>query len=197
MSLFDDAQVRVLLADYIGVDLGGKINAIGAGFSLAHLQPNGLTGPQHIIAIVDLPGRYGGQQFSLELELRDETSDEAFSVAAGPDGRTHPLRFANVVTAPVPAVPGVHLPLDQVTTQVHLPLAIIDGLPLTAGHAYAWRVKLDGQTKQGWHSRFYVPGPPPPIVFGGPSGPATIPNVGGPPPSPAEPTPGLLDSDDD
>ncbi len=177
MALVQDARVTVLLADYIGIDAGRKINAIGVGFSLAHLQQNGLTGPQHVIAIVDLPGKYGGQQFSLELELRDETTGDAFMVPAGPGGTSQPLRFANVVQAPVPAIPGVHLPQDQVTTQVQLPLAIVDGLPLQPGHAYSWRVKLDGQSKPGWQVRFYVPGPPPPVVFGGPSGPATIPDI--------------------
>lgn len=34
MGLLDDVAVTVLVADYVGVEAGGKLNLIGAGFTL-------------------------------------------------------------------------------------------------------------------------------------------------------------------
>lgn len=177
MSIFQDAHVVVLIADYIGVEATGKINALGAGFGLAGLAPTGLTAPQYVIALVDVPAKYNGQQFALALELRDETTGQPVMLPTAPDGLLQPLRLQQAVTVQLVQAPGLYLPVDSVKARVQMPLGFGDGLPLTPGHAYAWKVEIDGQSQKGWKAYFYVPGPPPPPVFGGLAGPADIPNI--------------------
>jgi len=177
VSIFTDAEVVVLLADYIGIDGGGKINALGLGFALAGLQPHGLTAPQHVVVMIDVPPKYAGQQFALSLELRDETAGQPVMVATDPSGQLQPLRIQQVAQVRPPQVPGLYLPPDAVWCRIQVPVAFQDGLPVQPGHEYLWRVQIDGQTRAGWGARFFVPGPPPPPVFGGPLGPADIPNI--------------------
>lgn len=182
-GIYDDAHVVVLIADFIGVDGSSKVNAIGLGSNVVGAQPvpipgtsmgasgqTVMTAPQHLIVMVEVPAKYIRQQFALSVELRDENSGEAAKVA-GPDGSVQPLRLQQAVTVEQPNVPGVYLPPDMFA-RVQIALAFPNGLPLTAGHYYNWRVEIDGQHRKGWRARFLVPGSPPPPVFGGPSGPA-------------------------
>jgi hypothetical protein len=177
LSIFNDAHVVVLLADYIGIDASGKVNALGAGFGLTFVGPNGLTAPQHVVVMIDVPAKYSGQQFALTLELRNETTGQPVMLATDPAGNLQPLRIQQVAQVQGPSAPGLYLPTDQVMARVQLPVAFMDGLPLQPGNAYAWRVQIDAQSRPGWKASFYVPGPPPGPVIGGPHGPADIPNV--------------------
>lgn len=77
----------------------------------------------------------------------------------------------------MPGAPGLYLPPDQVMSRVQMPIGFMDGLPLQQGQAYAWRVQIDTHSRPGGKAMFYVPGPRRRPVFGGPHGPATIPNV--------------------
>lgn len=187
-GIYDDAHVVVLIADYIGVDPSGKVNALGVGMSIVGAQPipvpgtpSGASGqtvmaaPQHLIVMIEVPPKYVRQQFALSIELRDENTRETAKVAE-PDGTVQPLRLQQAVTVEPPSVPGVYLPPDMFS-RVQVSLAFPNGLPLTAGHYYDWRVEIDGQHREGWRARFLVAGPPPAPVFGGPSGSADIPNV--------------------
>lgn len=177
MTIYNEAHVVVLIADYIGIDSAGKINALGAGFGLAGVQPHGLTAAQYVIVLVDVPAKYAGQQVALTLELRDETTGQPVMLPTNPAGNLEPLRIQHVPQIPPVQVPGLYLPQDVVQSRVQMPVAFQDGLPLQPGHAYAWRVQIDGQTRDGWKAQFYVPGPPPPPVFGGPNGPPSITNI--------------------
>ena len=177
MSIQNDAHVVVLLADYVGIDAAGKINALGAGFGIAPLQPTGLTAPMHVIVIVDVPAKHSGQQYVLSLELRDETTGQAVTIPAAPSGALEPLRIQQVVTVLTPQIAGLHLPAGSIPSRTQLPVAFQDGLPLQAGHTYLWKVQIDQQGRPSWVARFHVPGTPPNPVFGGPAGPASIPNI--------------------
>lgn len=173
MAIAEDAQVVVLLADYIGVDAAGKLNALGAGFTV--VGHNGsTTAPLHVAAIIDVPAKYVGEDFALSLQLQDETSGRLVQVP-GQSGVLEALRVQQVVRVERPQSAGsVHLPptmFARVQTVVGFPA----GLPLIAGNYYAWQVQIDGHSRPEWQSRFYVPGLPPAPVFGGPSGPASIP----------------------
>jgi hypothetical protein len=74
MSIVDDARAVLILADYIAVDAGGKINALGCGWTITAVQQTGVTAPQSLAFMIDLPGKYSGQEFSLAIELHDETA---------------------------------------------------------------------------------------------------------------------------
>lgn len=180
MSIFQDAHVTVLLADYIGLDSGGKVNALGAGFGLALVQPHGLTGPQYLIVLVDVPSKYAGQQYALSVELRDETTGQPMMIPTGPSGQLEPLRIQQAVPVQPVQVQGLYLPPGAVPSRHQMPIAFQDGLPLQPGHAYVWRVQIDGQGRPGWSAHFFVPGPPPGPVLGGPLGPSDIPNIQAP-----------------
>lgn len=181
----------VLVADYIGVDSGGKVNALGAGFAFAGMQPTGLTSPQYVIVLVDVPARFAGQQFALTLELRNETTGQPVMISTAPGGQLEPLRIQQVATVQAPQIPGAYLPLDSVLSRIQMPVGFADGLPLQQGHLYAWRVQIDTQARPGWKAQFYVPGPPPPPVIGGLVGPTSIPNIAPPqPPDDGDESPG-------
>jgi len=172
VSIHQDAHVVVFIADYIGVDAASKINAIGAGFAISGLQPTGMVAPQHIAVLVDVPSRYAGSEFAVSVELRNETIGGVVQLL-GASGAPEALRVQQMAKAEPPVIPGVYLP-ELMFCRVQMMLAFPNGLPLAPG-LYAWRVELDGQTSPGWHASFYVPGPPPQPVFGGPAGPSDIP----------------------
>jgi hypothetical protein len=175
VSISEDAHVHVLVADHVALDAGGKITALGAYFSLAGVDPEaGLSAPQHVVVIVDVPSKYRGQDFAVSIELRDMTEGKAFLVP-GPDGPPQALRVQQVMRAapPTSSNPSLYLP-QEMPSRVQATLAFPNGLPLRAGHFYRWRVEIDGQHRKGWHVDFYVPGPPPGPVFGGAAGPADV-----------------------
>lgn len=175
MSLSKEAHALVLLADYIGVDAAGKINAIGACFALSGVQQTGLTAPQYVAAVVDVPGKYAGQELTLGLELRDEETGSAVTLP-GPSGQLEAVRIQQVAVVHRPSVPGLHIP-ESVFCRLQSTVAFPNGLPLPSGRSYAWRLEIDGQHRDEWTARFHVPGPPPPPVFGGPAGPSDVPGT--------------------
>ncbi len=177
MGLSNDARVVVLLADYIGLDaVGGKINAIGAGFMIAGVQPTGQTSPQFIAVMVELPSKYAGQEFAFSLELRDDDSGTIVQVPGLVSGQMDTMRIQQVAKAERPQVAGVYLP-ESMFLRLQVALSFPTGLPLPVGRFYSWRAQVDGHHRPEWQARFYVPAPPPPPVFGGPAGPADIPNL--------------------
>lgn len=169
MGLIEDAHVTVMVGDYVGVDAANKLNVIGGGFLIAGLQGTGLIAPQHIAVAVTAPGRYTGTEFDLTIELRNSDTNSAVQLP-GPTGQLEALRISQIVKFPRTELPGVHIP-EHVPTQVQFVMAFPAGLPLAPEHTYEWRVEVNGQRRKGWVAQFYVPGPPPPPVFGGPSNP--------------------------
>lgn len=175
MPLSDDARVTIILADYLGIDAGGKLNALGAGFSLTGLQPNGMTAPQHIGVLVDLPARYAGQDCTVSVELRDVALASAVKLP-GPSGESEAMRLQQIMKVDPMQLPGVYLPSD-LPTRLQMVVAFQNGLPLALGRSYQWRVEIDGRHRKGWVTQFHVVGPPPGPVYGGPSEPADIPDL--------------------
>jgi hypothetical protein len=175
VSLVESARVTVLVADYVSVDSAGKLTAVGAGFMLTALQPDGQSPPQHLAVLVEVPNAESGHDFALGVSLIDETTGQPVLVP-GPSGEPEALRLAQVVQAQAPALQGMLVP-SGVPGRVQLVLAFPQGLPLEVGHSYRWSVEVDGQTQPGWSAWFHVPSPAPGPVFGGPPGPATIPSI--------------------
>jgi hypothetical protein len=178
VALLEDAAVTVLVADYVGVDAANKLNLIGAGFTLlGAMDPvTGATNPFALAVLIEAPVRYVGQDVAVTIELRDETSDTAVQMA-GPTGQAEALRISQLVRfEKVMSPPGMTVP-EGLPTRLQFNVGFSNGLPLKPGALYAWRVSLDGQTRKQWAARFAIPGPPPGPVFGGPAGPADIPNI--------------------
>jgi hypothetical protein len=175
MGVFEESRAVVLVGDYIGVDSAGKVNAIGAGFTLTGRGPNGHTPPQSVMAIIDIPSRYAGDQCAVALELRDETTGAAVQVQS-PNGNSDTLRISQVALIDRPQLPGVIIP-QQMFCRVQVAVSFAMGLPLEANKHYSWRLAVDGHHRKGWEAHFFVLGTPPPPVFGGPAGPADIPSV--------------------
>lgn len=179
MGLVEDCRVTLIVADYIGVDAASKLNAIGAGFSITGLQPTGLTAPMYVGVLVDVPPAFHGQEFPLSLELRDVEGNSVVTMT-GPSGAPEALRVQSMVTPERPVLPGTYLP-PAMFARVQVVIGFQNGLPLSAGRFYEWRVEIEGQHRKGWIARFHVTGPPPPPVVGGPAGPSSIPNIPLPP----------------
>lgn len=181
MSLFSDAHAVVLIADFIGADAAGKLNAIGAGFAISGIGPDGQTPPQHVAVMVDVPSKYAGDEYALLLELRNETTGAVVQVPSA-TGQLEALRMQQVVRVERPALgPAIYLPNDM-TCRSQVTIGFPMGLPLEPGNSYAWQLRIDGQHRPGWIARFHVVGPRPGLVFGGPAGPADIPDVETPTP---------------
>ncbi len=175
MSVHADSTVTLLLADYIGVDAGGKINVIGGGFSISGIQPTGFTAPQYLAVIIDMPRRYVGEEFTFSVALRNSETN-ALVQAPGPSGQSEALRVQQLMKSGHPMIGADPLP-DVVPARVQTVIAFPNGVPVPLGHLYKWQVEIDDQTKAGWSTYFYVPGPTPSPVFGGPAGPSSIPGV--------------------
>lgn len=176
MGIFEDAHVAIILADYVGIDAGGKVNAIGAGFTLTGVQPHGLTAPMHVVALIDLPGKYSGREFAFSLELWDDDTQEVVQMP-GPSGQPDTMRIAQLVKGDRPQAPGLLYLPETMFVRVQVALAFVNGLPLAPGRFYSWRAQVEGQHRKDWSARFHVAGPPPPPVFGGPADPADIPDL--------------------
>lgn len=180
MSIYDEARVAVLLADYVGIDGGGKANALGVGFTITSLA-GALTAPQHVAVLIDVPAKHLGQDFALSLQLKNDTDDQIVQVAS-PSGQLEALRVQQVARAERPQIPNVYLPATMFG-RVQIMIAFPTGIQLAPSKFYSWQVQIDGQTKPDWQASFYVVGPPPGAIFGGPAGPATIPGFTPPPDS--------------
>ena len=171
-SILDDALVCVVVADHITVEQTNKIYALGLGVNYFGLGPNGVTPPLSVAALIELPAMHAGTQFSVSLELRDETAGHVVSVLMPPSGRKEALRVQQVMSADPPAIPNLTLPHES-PSRAQMVLGFANGLQLTAGHFYRWRFELDGQHRKGWSASFGVVGLTPNMpVFGGPTAPA-------------------------
>lgn len=175
MSAFDDALVTVLIADYIGVDGSGKFTIAGGGFQWTAVQQTGMTVPQYVLAIAELPAKYIGQQIPFGIELFSLTEDGAVKMP-GPTGKIEAVRAEQAMVVPQPnfAVPGFVPP--TMTTRLQIIMGFQNGLPLRPGD-YEWRVRVEGKRRKGWVARFNVLEPEPPPVVGGPANSPHIPGT--------------------
>jgi hypothetical protein len=161
-ELSASAHVRLLIADYGVIDQQfGKITVVGGGISMVGTPPNSPnTAPFAILAVADFDPEHVGQRPVVELALEDEGGQLVpLPGAPGAPGATQFVRIAsNDVLKPLD-IPGVQIPADAIRPRVTLMLMLQNGLPLTAGKKYAWRLKIDGETCDEWTEPFYVPRP--------------------------------------
>jgi len=109
MALFEDAHASVIIAEHITIEATGKMYALGVGFQVAGVGPNGLTSPLCVAALIDVPRKYAGSQTSVSLELRDDTSGNV-ATFPGPGGTSQALRVQQLVMFNAPQIPGLYNP---------------------------------------------------------------------------------------
>lgn len=173
MSLAQEIRAILLLADYAAADASGKLNILGGGWQIANLLARGMTGPQHLLAIIDVPSRYLGEEFAISLSLFDELSGTVVRIAPPPapgaapqeDAEKQAMRVQQLVKAEKPDVPGVRLPPDF-PGRIQTVLGFPDGLPLPPNGQFSWRLEVDGTHLKHWRAHFITTGPPPPPVIG-------------------------------
>lgn len=175
-DIADQARVTLFLADYAANDALGKVNALGAGWSLTGHDPaTGMTGAWAVVVIIDVPPAFYGHDYALSLALRGP--DGRPVTAPGPTGEQQTIQVAQSVHVDTPNPPGVYVPGNTLWAHTQLIMNFAAGLPLASGQQYTWTVEIDGTSKPHWRTSFYVVGPRPGPVFGGQAGPASIPEI--------------------
>lgn len=177
-DLAQDADVLLLIADYVAVDSSGKVNALGAGFTMTGRDGNGMIPPQTVAVLINLPQKYAGEQFAVLLELMQEETGQPV-LAVGPSGQPEPLRIQQLAAGARPMVAGVAV-TEDVPVRVQIVLGFPGGIQVPALGHYRWHMEINGHREQAWTAGFYVLGPPPGPVFGGPTGPSDIPLIPNP-----------------
>jgi hypothetical protein len=159
------AVVSILIADYAAADSVEKLNIIGGGVSVLGLTQTGATTPFALVVIISLPPALYRSDCSVEIVLED-SSGNVVSVP-GPTTEPQLMRVAQAVTFDEPPpIRGVLMPRDALRARKQFVLNFTLGLPLAMGEQYAWRVKIDGDTRDHWAEIFVVPRPNPGPVIG-------------------------------
>ncbi|MEV4266391.1 hypothetical protein [Kribbella sp. NPDC049584] len=160
-----EARVNVLVADYAAADAAGKLNVVGGAWQVTGIQAeSGLTGPVSLVVTIDLPPRFYGEEFTVEFALLDDAGN--LVQVPGPTGGMIPLRIGQSVVAEKPAIPGQYVPEKTLWSRTQAISTFPNGLPLRAGAAYTWSVRIDGDDAHVWKTGFYVVGAPPGPVIG-------------------------------
>jgi len=148
------AYVRIFLADYgVADDNTGKLTMVGGGISIIGLNAQtNTTAPFTVIAVITFAPKFIGQSPAIELSL--ETDNGQLVTLPGQPG---PLRMAMAEKLDPPRVRGFHVPNDAVRPKHQMLMQFQNGLPLSAGTGYKWRITIDQQTNPEWTEGFYVP----------------------------------------
>lgn len=158
MSIADDADVVVLIADTALVDASSKVNALGLGWRVTAVQqPMGLTPPFTLIVLIEVPARYIGEQLVLSLTLLNE-SGESVSLPglARPAEANGPVFVLQQTLYVAPSsVPDMQLP-DDFPSRLQATVQFPTGLPLPSGATYRWEIEIDGKRDPRWSCTFYV-----------------------------------------
>jgi hypothetical protein len=160
----DEATVRLLIADYAAADAAGKLNVIGGGITaLGHVPNTGQTAPFALAVWVSVPPKHYNVECSVEIVLEDSTGNPVS--LPGPTGAAQVMRVGQAVRFEEPTSPP-GIPRHTLRSRTQWVLAFATGLPLPVGQRYAWRVKIDHQTREDWIEEFVLPGPVPGPVIG-------------------------------
>jgi hypothetical protein len=161
MSIGEEARAQLILADYANADAAQKLNLLGGGWQVTGITQSGLTAPQALVAAIEVPERYAGEEFPISISLVDEAG-ESVKVPT-PSGTIEALRIAQLVKAERPNVPGILLH-GKVWSRVQVILNFSGGLPLRPGESYTWRLEVGGHHDPQWRASFYVAAPPQPVL---------------------------------
>jgi hypothetical protein len=149
----DSAHVRIVIADYAVADPTGKLTMVGAGIGITGINPaTGQTAPLAVVAIIDFDPKFIGESPAVELAL--ETSEGQLVALPGQPG---PLRVGTSEKLNPTLLPGANVPNHAVRPKATILMMFQNGLPLTAGTGYLWRVRVDQDTRPEWTETIYVP----------------------------------------
>ena len=155
MSISNDARLWVMVADHVASETGVKQNMIGVGWTVMPLRDGHATHPMGVSVIVDVPTKHKGEDFTLEIFLRDEDSGLPVSVPSAEGEPPQVIRMSQVVRVNADFAPGIPVDLMPFRYLSHFALPI--GLPLTPGHVYSWVARIDGNADGEASCRFFVP----------------------------------------
>src|SRR5262249_44723846 len=112
---------------------------------------------------VSVPPKLYNAECAIEIVLEDSTGTPV--ALPGPTGEAQVMRVGQAVRFEEPKpLPGI--PRHTLRSRTQWVLAFATGLPLPVGQRYAWRVKIDHQTRGDWTEEFVLPGPVPGPVIG-------------------------------
>lgn len=159
----DNAAVRTLLADYAVTDGQGKLNVVGGGITGVGQNPNtGLTLAFALYVSVTVPPGLYEEQCAVEIVLEDAAGDLVNVPGPAPGMPPQVLRVGQAVTFEEPRFnfpQPVSAPRHYLPARAQWVMSFATGLPLAPGPGYAWRVRIDGETRDDWIERFVVFGP--------------------------------------
>lgn len=164
-DIADSAKAVVFVADHAVADPpGNKINALGVAWQVTTLSPSGATPGQAVVAVIEVPQRFAGDEVALSLSLRD-SADNVVALPQPPDGNPQPMRVAQVAVVDKPLLPGVATP-KELKSRMQIVLGLPSGLTLRPGELYTWRLEIDGTTRDDWTASFFVVPAPSQVVVG-------------------------------
>lgn len=153
----------ILVADFVNIDSGGKLNIIGGGVSV--LGFNALTGRTAdfaVIARITCVDPTRDDEAAVELILAD-SSGETVQLPSG-DGQSQALRVAQNFRFEPATAHGVTVPKGALDSSNQMILNFYGGLPLSPGLTYTWRLHVDHELIAS--EPFFVPSVPTGPVFG-------------------------------
>lgn len=141
-------KVTLLLADMGQNDQSGKLNILGAGWSVTAVGPQGLTPDSALAVFVEATWDRCNRQLHIALDLVTD-DDQPVQIPVGDD--LVPLRIEHdLVAVPAPGAP------NGSPGFVSFMINLRGGLPLSAGNWYKWRATVDKEHDPNWEARFYV-----------------------------------------
>jgi hypothetical protein len=153
----DSAHVRIVIADYGIGDQAGKMTLVGAGVSIIPLNPSsGTTVPFTVWASASFAPVFVGENPAVELSL-ETTDGELVQMPGIAGGESQALRVAVAEALRPTVMQGAEVDQDAVRPKTQILLQFQTGLPLAAGHAYRWRVRIDGDTRDEWTELLFIP----------------------------------------
>jgi hypothetical protein len=155
-------KVNVILADMGQNDPSGKLNILGAGWSVTGVQANGLSPNSALAIFIEVPWDKCNRELELVIELLSEDGEPVMLPL--PEG-LQPLRIAHKVVITTP--PGAPNGSDGHHAEL---VNLVGGLPLSPGTWYRWRVSIDDEHREGWEAKFFVRRQPTAPSFGSMSG---------------------------
>jgi hypothetical protein len=155
----ESAAVRLIFADHVSIDVGGKIYVVGGGITTLFSQPTGLTPPLALAVLVTVPPTLYGTEAAIEIVL--EREDETLVEMGDPP---QPMRIGQAVRFDEP--PIANFERGKMPARVQFVYSFNNGLPLEPGSFYRWRIRIDHQSSEDWTETFAVVRPPPNPVLG-------------------------------
>jgi hypothetical protein len=147
-------QVNWLLADYARIAPGGKVDALGSGWSWITAGA-----PFAVYGRIDVPWDLRRQQHTLRLDLVD-TDGHPFFMPVMVGDKPEPLVVSHPPYDP-PAAETFARVKPGCTVDWPFAVNFVSGLPLSAGTRYEWRMLIDGFTENGWTLPFSTLEDPP------------------------------------